>query len=417
MKTTTQPRAARIIGILLMSFAAAAFAAPSTVLADAKIYQQTLKSTAWILAKASDGFSTGSGVLIDRERRLVITNSHVLGDEHEAAVFFPQKKDGRTVVERKFYYDQVDTLGIKAKVVALDRRRDLAILQLPSLPDDVTPIEMAAEPIGPGENVHSLGNATSTEVLWAYTSGTVRAVYRKHFRTGAGEHDFTAVETQSPINSGDSGGPVVNDEGKLVAIAQSLDPEARLVSFCVDLSDVKALLAEDWKPVPAAMTEVLTNAGLKFTKDEVGPYAVEAPAGGANEMPVYVGDRTEFYGKAEVRKIWALAMTSKSNVSADVAMQLLQQNARTKMGAWTIEQNEQGEFLVIFCVKIDAGASAEAIKSSMEYVSKMTLAMSQQLGGTAAATNPAAPQPVAPAVNEKASEKSDVSDWFGGYQP
>jgi hypothetical protein len=43
--------------------------------------------------------------------------------------------------------------------------------------------------------------------------GHVRSVYKKQFRTGAGDHDFNVVETQSPINTGDSGGPVVNSAG------------------------------------------------------------------------------------------------------------------------------------------------------------------------------------------------------------
>lgn len=360
---------------------------------------------------------TGTGVLIDRERRLVITNFHVVSEEREVAVFFPQKKDGQVIAERKFYADQFDKLALRARVVGVDRRRDLAILQLPSVPDDAAAIEMAAEPISPGESVHSLGNPTSTDVLWAYTSGTVRAVYRKHFRTGAGEHEFTVVETQSPINPGDSGGPVINNDGKLVAISQALDPNARLVSFCVDASEVKALLTEDWRPAPLPVTELMTKVGLQFTKHQLGPYAVEFPVDGSKPLSIYVSDKTELYGKAEIRKIWSLALVSKTMPPSDVAVQLLQQNARTKMGAWTIEKNQQGEFLLIFCVRIDASSTADAYKSAMEYVAKITLAMNQQLGNTPTVTNSGDTQPATPPANENAMAKTGVNDWLGGYEP
>ena len=74
------------------------------------------------------------------------------------------------------------------------------------------------------------------------------------------------------------------------------------------------------------------------------------------DIPIIVLGRS----KAEVRKLWALAVVSKKSLTAELAMKLLKQNARTKMGAWTIEQNANGDYLVIFCVKIDATASAEA---------------------------------------------------------
>ena len=121
----------------------------------------------------------------------------------------------------------------------VDKKRDLAIVELNTIPEDTPAIEIAETSIGPGEMVHSIGNPTAGGVLWTYTSGAVRSVYRKQFHTQAGEHEMRVVETQSPINPGDSGGPVVNTEGKLVAISQSLDPNARLMSYCVDVTEAK----------------------------------------------------------------------------------------------------------------------------------------------------------------------------------
>ena len=50
---------------------------------------------------------------------------------------------------------------------------------------------------------------------------------------------------------------------------------------------------------------------------------------------------------------------------------LLEQSARTKLGAWVIEKEaEAGQYLVIFCAKVDAGSSPESLRNSVEFVSK-----------------------------------------------
>ena len=68
---------------------------------------------------------------------------------------------------------------------------------------------------------------------------------------------------------------------------------------------------------------------------------------------------------------------------------LLQQSAQTKIGAWTLEQNKDGENMVIYCVKVDATATHEVIKSTMEYVAKLTAAMKKELAPKEAEEKPA----------------------------
>src|SRR5262249_52168059 len=60
-----------------------------------EIYQRTLKSTVWIAHAVELGggrlaLATGSGSVIDVPLKLIITNFHVVGDEKEVRVFFPQ---------------------------------------------------------------------------------------------------------------------------------------------------------------------------------------------------------------------------------------------------------------------------------------------------------------------------------------
>src|SRR5438128_12393987 len=79
-----------------------------------KIYQRLLKSTVWVVVPKSRDITThrlvlttGSGSLIDRARRLVLTNYHVVrsivGKDHEKVIVaFPVFRNGKSVAERSF---------------------------------------------------------------------------------------------------------------------------------------------------------------------------------------------------------------------------------------------------------------------------------------------------------------------------
>ena len=107
----------------------------------------------------------------------------------------------RPKVDRQHYLDNVKKLGVRGRIVAVDRKRDLALIEIDRIPEGAKPVLLAANSALPGDAVNSVGNPGSTEALWVFTSGTVRSVYKKQFRTGVGEHEFTVVETQAPITS------------------------------------------------------------------------------------------------------------------------------------------------------------------------------------------------------------------------
>jgi hypothetical protein len=117
---------------------------------------------------------------------------------------------------------------------------------LDSLPDGIEELPLASRSPEPGETVHSVGNSglADGDVLWRYARGCVRLVYLKSVSTPRGMTKVRLVETQSPVNKGDSGGPVVNDHGRLVGVAASYTAEERLVSENTDVQEVKRFLQE-----------------------------------------------------------------------------------------------------------------------------------------------------------------------------
>ncbi|MCO8123675.1 serine protease [Stieleria sp. TO1_6] len=347
-------------------------------MADSASYQNTLKSTAWVItSNAENETSTGSGVLVDAEKKLLLTNAHVVGESRKAVVFFPVKSDGKLAVRRKHYLANILKLGIQGNVVAIDRKRDLALIELPRIPVDVQAIEMADESTAPGGKVALVGNPGDSEILWVYTSGTVRSVYQKKFKSTHGEHDFMALETQSPIKPGDSGGPIVDDDGKLVGLAQSFSPQSPLVSFCVDITEIRQMLKSPWKSAPLATKVLLDEAEIKYTKHSSGHYQIDRSVGSQTQS-VFVAKDTEYHGRADVRRIWSTVQTTDQSPSETLLMRLMRQNTATKIGAWAVEKTSDG-YVVFYVAKLDATASDETFESTIDYVARLAAAMEKDL--------------------------------------
>ncbi len=186
------------------------------------LYQRTLRATAYVECR---GVGAGTAWVVDRAKGLLVTNHHVVEDQVNVFVLFPIYKDGRLVVEQSAYKNE---RGLRGKVLDTDVPRDLAIIQvIDRMPDEVGEVKLAAESASPADSVHSIGNPGASDAFWVYTSGTVRQVYEKEWgyldfkRRATVQRKARVMETQSPVNHGDSGGPVVNDQGELVAVVSS----------------------------------------------------------------------------------------------------------------------------------------------------------------------------------------------------
>ena len=250
-----------------------------------KVYKKAVPSVVWIHAKHANGSVTGSGTIIDAERKLALTNYHVVEDAAKVTLYFPAIRDGEPIAEKQYYNDRAHSLAISARVIARDKKADLAIVQLESLPAGKLAVPLAAASAEPGEAVHSIGNAGKSGALWGYVPGKVRQVYHKEWKAELDDgktHTFKAkiVETDSATNHGDSGGPLLNDKGELVGVTEGGALNASLLSTFVDVSEVKKLLASDdvkavkgskiAAPVkPREKATVVVDGGKFFTEETV----------------------------------------------------------------------------------------------------------------------------------------------------
>ena len=233
--------------------------------AGVRVYQNVLKSTVWVHSNRGTSLATGSGSLIDRRRHLILTNYHVVGDVDRATVFFPVYRDGRPVPEKSYYTQRARELGIRGRVVARGEKVDLALIQIERVPEGAQALSLAPTPVQPGQTVHSIGNPGRSDALWVYTPGKVRQVYRKKWRAKLDrivEFEADVVETDSPTNPGDSGGPLANDKGELVGVTEGGALDAQLLSTFVDVSEVQKLLSTGTvRAVPNIGSEVERKSG------------------------------------------------------------------------------------------------------------------------------------------------------------
>jgi S1-C subfamily serine protease len=235
-----------------------------------RIFRQTLHSIAWVHVYADTDKNpvaasgarahrlqvdrarfTGTGSLIDRQRKLLLTAHHVLDGRKEAHIFFVQfDKDGKEISTQDHYLTNV--APITAKVLDSDPKSDLAVLELESVPDDVHELPLAATSPDTGKTVHALGNPTVAlgGVLWGYNFGHVRQVGPQEVKYQGGQVvNARMVMTENPINSGDSGGPLVNDLGELVGVCSGDTSEVK-VSYFIDIHEIRAMLDRITRPTP-----------------------------------------------------------------------------------------------------------------------------------------------------------------------
>lgn len=166
--------------------------------------------------------SLGSGVIVDPSGQIV-TNHHVIADADQIQV---QLADGRVA---------------EAKVVGRDPDTDLALLRidLPNLPS----IQLGrSDALAVGDIVLAIGNPIG--LSQTVTQGIVSATGRAQLGLATFEN---FIQTDAPINVGNSGGALINSRGELVGIntaviAKTLGVEG--IGFAIPVNLVRGVINE-----------------------------------------------------------------------------------------------------------------------------------------------------------------------------
>ena len=160
-----------------------------------QIYEKVFPSVASISCVQSGSTSTGTGIVMS-ENGYVITNYHVIEDAQQIYVLLGED-------------DQY-----AAQVVGGDEATDLAVLKI-----DATNLKAAefgdSDMLRVGDAVVAIGDPLGTELRGTMTDGIVSAINRDLNLSG---RQMTLIQTNAALNSGNSGGPLINCYGQIIGI-------------------------------------------------------------------------------------------------------------------------------------------------------------------------------------------------------
>lgn len=156
--------------------------------------------------QTSSATASGSGIIISDDG-YILTNNHIVSTSSSESYY--QVSDANKVTVTLFN----DNTEYEAKIVGKDEQTDLAVIKI-----DKTGLSKAefadSDSIKVGEFAMAVGNPLGMQS--SITCGVISAINREV--TDSDGKKFTLIQTDAAINSGNSGGALVNSEGKVIGI-------------------------------------------------------------------------------------------------------------------------------------------------------------------------------------------------------
>ena len=156
--------------------------------------------------QTSTATATGSGIIIS-EDGYILTNNHVVSSSESESYYQVSQATKVTVT----LFD--DDTEYEAKIVGTDEETDLAVIKIDKT--GLTKAEFAdSDSIKVGEFAMAVGSPLGLQS--SVTCGIVSAVNREVTDTDG--KTYTLIQTDAAINAGNSGGALVNSEGKVIGV-------------------------------------------------------------------------------------------------------------------------------------------------------------------------------------------------------
>ncbi|HMK94760.1 MAG TPA: trypsin-like peptidase domain-containing protein, partial [Candidatus Limnocylindrales bacterium] len=198
----------------------------------------------------------GSGTILD-SKGYILTNSHLVGGAHKINVTLSTNE----VLEGTF----VGSCAI----------HDVAVVKVNVSERELQAAEFGdSDKIRVGQRVFAIGNPFGLAGGPSVTSGVISAINRTIESERGLIEDL--VQTDASINPGNSGGPLVDVNGKVIAINTAIIPFAQGIGFAVPVNSAKEC-ANQIVTGGAARTPWLGIVGLSLTRELVRYYDLPEP--------------------------------------------------------------------------------------------------------------------------------------------
>jgi hypothetical protein len=216
--------------------------------------EQAEKCLVRIEMEGSDGKGIGSGFIVD-SRGILITNAHVLGGSSKATAAFPN--------------------GRKYPIFAtrlIDHARDICIAKIEG--NDFPYLTLRTTPPRKGESVTALGSPLG--LSFTATRGIVSAVRsaeEMRREAGKGKAEGTWIQVDAALSGGNSGGPLINDDGEVVAMSTlASSGRAQNLNFGICAVDIREALRRTeslpWEPLSTGAAKS-RSPDEEFEKDKL----------------------------------------------------------------------------------------------------------------------------------------------------
>ena len=193
-----------------------------------QIYAKVNPSTASISCVKQNGTGTGTGIVMSADG-YVITNYHVIDDA------------------QRIYVLVEDREPFVATLVGGDETTDIAVLKVEAV--DLVPAEFGnSDALRVGDMVVAIGDPLGTELRGTMTDGIVSAINRDLNLSG---RQMTLIQTNAALNSGNSGGPLINCYGQVIGINtmkmsnySSTSATVEGLGFAIPITSAKPIIDE-----------------------------------------------------------------------------------------------------------------------------------------------------------------------------
>ncbi len=242
-------------------------APPAKSMTVGQIYDRAAPGVVQITSVTNDaafggGGALGSGFVVDKSGHIV-TNFHVVDGADQIRVSFSNR----------------DT--VEAQLVGVDPSTDLAVLRVDASANALTPLPLGnSDKVRVGDPVVAIGNPFGLDRT--ATSGIVSAVQREITAPNRFAIDHV-IQTDAPINKGNSGGPLLNMRGQVIGVNTQIETGGVAagnvgIGFAVPSNTVKDVVAQ-----------ILQTGRVEHPYLGVATNVIDAELAEAYNLPVRVG--------------------------------------------------------------------------------------------------------------------------------
>lgn len=179
------------------------------------------------IGMATTSTAAGTGMIVTEEG-YILTNKHVIEGATSVQIVLD---DGTT-------YDDIELVGT-------DPTNDIAFLKIKNA-SNLTPVKLGdSKTITTGQPVIAIGNALGqlqNTITYGIISGIGRSITAMSSDYSASESLVDMIQTDAAINSGNSGGPLVNAAGEVIGINTATSSDADGIGFAIPISSFKGML-------------------------------------------------------------------------------------------------------------------------------------------------------------------------------